>query len=176
MKYFLKRTLAYYIDCFIAFAAIMLVVQWAILSNIRGALGLTDAWFRNGFNVELYVLTTISLPVWMYFIYFDSNKSKGTFGKRWMKLMVVDQQQQKIGLSKSFLRTFMKLAPWEIIHIGLMLPTPIHYQKEPEIRLVTILGIGLFVGLAVSILLNAHKQSLYDRILGTQVIEITHRK
>ncbi|OJJ21116.1 hypothetical protein BKI52_11145 [marine bacterium AO1-C] len=173
MKYFLKRTLAYFIDCSIAFSAIMLILQWAILSNIRGALGLTDAWFRDGVNVELYVLTTISLPVWIYFIYFDSKKSKGTFGKRIMKLAVQDAQQQRISVGKSLARVALKLAPWEIIHLGLMLPTPIHYQEEPEIGVVTILGIVLFVGLALSILLNANQQSLYDRLTGTQVIEVT---
>ena len=83
MNHIVRRTLAYLIDCTISFSVVMLLFQWALLSNIRGSLGLTDEWFMNGLNVELYVLLTISLPVWLYFIIMDSKKSRGTFGKRW---------------------------------------------------------------------------------------------
>lgn len=122
MKYFFKRTLAYFIDCLIAFAIVMLVFQWGILSHIRASIGITDAWFTSSINMQLYVLTTISIPVWAYFTYFDSNKSKGTFGKRIFKFAVKDKDNQKISLQKSFLRTVFKLLPWEIAHIGVIFP------------------------------------------------------
>jgi uncharacterized RDD family membrane protein YckC len=88
MKYFLERTIAYFIDCIIAFAVVMLIIQWAVLSHVREFVGITDAWFQNSINMQLYVLITISIPVWIYFAYFDSVKSKGTFGKRVFKLGV----------------------------------------------------------------------------------------
>ena len=90
MKHFLKRAVAYFTDCMICYSLVMLVIQLALLSNIREPLGITDEWFTNSINLQLYVSLTISLPVWAYFSYLDSNRSKGTFGKRMMKLAVYD--------------------------------------------------------------------------------------
>lgn len=170
MKHFLKRSLAYFIDCGIAYTLIMLVIQWAIFSNIRGSIGIDDDWFKNSWNTELYVLTSISLPVWIYFIYFDSRKTKGTFGKRLLKLKVVDSDARQMSLGKSFIRTALKLAPWEIAHIGVVFPTPMHYESDPQIRILTIVGIALFIAYILSILFSVQGRSLYDRILGTRVV------
>jgi hypothetical protein len=42
MKYLTKRTIAYLIDCIICYLVIVLIVQWTILSNLRGHFGLTN--------------------------------------------------------------------------------------------------------------------------------------
>jgi len=171
MKHLLKRTFAYFIDCTICYSFIMLILQWAILSHIRESIGMTNEWFEKSWNMELYVLASISLPVWLYFIYFDSNRTKGTIGKRIMKLSVLNNDNQRISPSKSFQRTFLKLSPWEIAHIGIIFPTPIYFEDEPTIRLLTIAGILLFIIYMVSIILDSNGQSIYDRLTGTKVIE-----
>ncbi len=171
MKHFLKRMTAYLIDCIICYSLVMLVIQWAILSNIRESLGITEEWFKSSLNMELYVLISISIPVWAYFVYFDSNKTKGTFGKRILKLSVRDQENKTMSLSKSFQRTILKLAPWEIAHLGVIFPTPIYFENEPDIRILTIVGILLFSIYMISIVFNTNGQSLYDKLIGTKVIE-----
>ena len=172
MRRLLKRGLAYLIDCTICYSLLMLIGQWAIISNIRETIGITDEWFRDSLNTELYVLITISLPVWIYFTYFDSNRSKGTFGKRMMNLSVRNSaDRERITLGRSFKRTFFKLLPWEIAHIGVIFPTPLYFMEEPEVRFLTILGILLLVGFALSILFDAHGRSIYDRLAGTEVID-----
>ncbi|WP_160114719.1 RDD family protein [Aquimarina sp. AU474] len=162
---------AYLIDCIICYSLVMLVIQWAILSNIRESLGITEEWFKSSLNMELYVLISISIPVWAYFVYFDSNKTKGTFGKRILKLSVRDQENKTMSLSKSFQRTILKLAPWEIAHLGVIFPTPIYFENEPDIRILTIVGILLFSIYMISIVFNTNGQSLYDKLIGTKVIE-----
>ncbi len=172
MKYFLKRVISYLIDCLIAFAAIMLIVQWAILSHVRGSIGITDDWFTSSFNMYLYVLTTISLPVWLYFTYFDSKQSKGTLGKRIFKLSVQEEKYRtRISVSKSFVRAVLKLLPWEIAHLGVIFPTPLYYEEEPEIRLLSYIGLVLLTIYVASIFLSSTKQTIYDRLLGTIVSE-----
>lgn len=170
MRYLTKRAIAYFIDCLICYLLIMLIIQWAILSNIRIHFGMTDEWFQNSVNLELYVLLTISFPVWCYFIYFDSNKANGTIGKRMMKLSVVDLKKDRIYLSKSLLRTLMKLFPWEIAHVGIIFPTPIYFAQDTGIRSLTIIGISLFVIYVLSIIMDNKRQSIYDKILKTVVI------
>lgn len=169
MKYFIGRTFAYFIDCLIAFAIVMLVIQWAIVSQLRESIGITDAWFQSSMNMQLYVLTTISIPVWMYFAYFDSKKSKGTFGKRLFKLKVKDNKNQKIKFGKSFLRTILKLLPWEIAHIGVIFPTPLYYMNEPDVRILPIVGLTLFAIYVISIWTDSRNRTLYDRMIETIV-------
>ncbi len=149
----------------------MLIIQWAILSNIRESIGITNEWFENSWNMELYVLASISLPVWLYFTYFDSNRAKGTIGKRIMKLSVVNKENEKINLGKSFKRTILKLSPWEIAHMGIIFPVPMYFEDEPTIRLFTIVGILLFAIYVISILANTNRQSIYDQLIGTKVSE-----
>lgn len=149
----------------------MLILQWAIFSNIREYVGITNEWFEKSWNLELYVLVSISLPVWLYFAYFDSKRTKGTIGKRIMKLSVRNRENQRISTGKSIQRTVLKLSPWEISHIGIIFPTPIYFKDEPTIRLLTIAGILLFVTYMVSIVLDSNGQSIYDRLTGTKVIE-----
>lgn len=162
--------MAYFLDCFICYGAIMLLLQWAVLSHLRPYLGITDDWFRDSLHVETYVLLTISLPVWLYFTYFDSFKTKGAYGKRIMKLAVIDEQQERIGIGKSFLRTAMKLLPWEIAHLGVIFPVPLYFQADAGIRPLTIIGIVLFVVYSLSILIDDNQRTMYDRWLGTRVV------
>ena len=171
MKYLIKRTIAYLIDCIICYSAIMLIIQWAILSNLREYFGLTIEWFRNSINMELYVLLSISFPVWFYFVYFDSNKANGTVGKKIMKLSVLSIEEDKILISKSLKRTFLKLLPWELAHLGVIFPTPLYFEEQGNIRLLTIIGISLFAIYVMSILIGAKGQSIYDKLLKTIVIE-----
>lgn len=169
MKYFIERTLAYFIDCFIAFAVVMLIIQWAILSHLRESFGITDIWFQSSINMQLYVLTSISIPVWIYFAYFDSKKSKGTFGKRIFKLEVKDNKNQKISFGKSLCRTILKLLPWEIAHIGVIFPTPIYYENEPAVRILSYVGLLLFAIYVISIWTDSRKRTIYDKVMGTIV-------
>lgn len=170
MKYFLKRSTAYLLDCLICYSFVMLIFQWALLSNFREMIGLTDEWFEISWNMQVYVLLTISLPVWFYFIYFDSKYSSGSFGKRIMKLSVTDSEKEKIGLPKSFFRTILKLSPWEIAHIGVIFPTPLYFSHNADIRFATIFGILLFGIYATSIVIDTERRSIYDKLLGTKVI------
>ncbi len=171
IKLFFKRAVAYLIDCAICYSVIMLVLQWAILSNTRIWMGIDDAWFKDPLHLELYVILSISLPVWIYFTYFDSDRAKGTFGKWVFRLVVHDHAGRKIGLRKSFQRTFFKLLPWEVIHLSLIFPTPIYFEQNPEFRLITIVGLLLFITYMISILLGKGKQSVYDKLLGSLVEE-----
>ncbi len=173
MRYFIKRTFAYLIDCTICYSLVMILIQWVILSQLREKIGITEEWFENSLNMELYVLVSISFPVWLYFTLLDSKIAKGSPGKRLLKLSLVEQNdsQQRISVGKSFLRTILKLLPWEIIHLGIIFPVPLYFVEEPEFRLVSIIGILLFISYALSIFLKRSKQTLYDMLIKTQVIE-----
>ena len=174
MKYILKRTAAYFIDCAIAFSIVMLVFQYGMMRPIRKLLGIGEEWFHSSINMEIYVLLSISLPVWLYFSILDSSEKKGTFGKRILKLSVVKKiTNNKLGFKKSFLRTACKLLPWEIAHLGIIFPIPLNYAEDPSIRVLSILGMVLFMIYFLSILWDKEKQSIYDKLMRTIVVDNT---
>ena len=147
----------------------MLILQWAILLHLREYIGITDTWFHSSLHMQFYVLITISLPVWIYFTYFDSEKSKGTFGKRIFNLQVTNNKNQKISIGKSFVRTIGKLLPWEIAHVGVIWPEPLYYASEPTVRILSYLGLLLFAMYVISIWMDQKNRTIYDRIIGTKV-------
>ena len=170
MKYFIKRTLAYLIDCFIAYAAVMLLIQWALLSQIRDQLGISMEWFRVSTHMQLYVFLTISVPVWTYFALMDSKAARGTWGKRVFKLRVLGKTgQESPRTGRSYLRTFLKLLPWEIAHVGVIFPTPLYFEAEAALRPWTYVGIALLICYVLSMIFSKKGQTVYDLILGTQV-------
>jgi len=168
-KYLLKRATAYLIDCTIAFSIVMIIIQWGILSHTREWIGITDDWFKDSLNMQLYVSLSISLPVWIYFSYFDSILSKGTIGKRLLGLHLSDINNNSISFPKAFLRTVLKLLPWEIAHVGVIFPTPLYYEQNGDVRLLSYVGISLFVIYVISVIINVKNQSLYDIVLNTCV-------
>ncbi len=169
MKYLIRRTLAFLIDCIIGFGVAMLVIQWAILAQFREQWGWDDAWLKDAWHMEAYVLLTISLPVWLYFTFFDSKLSKGTFGKRLMGLKLVKTGGHGPSLGTNFLRTALKLAPWEIAHIGVIFPEPLYYMDDPQIRWTTWLGIAIMFIYFGSLFIRRRKKTVYDRWTGTAV-------
>jgi uncharacterized RDD family membrane protein YckC len=148
----------------------MLVFQWAILSQFRDLIGITDEWFKDSINMHLYVLLTISIPVWLYFAYFDSKYAKGTFGKRLFKLKLRSLPDRQISFGRSFLRTFLKLLPWEIAHLGVIYPEPVYFQQDADIHFVTYIGLLLFLVYVISIFVNRARQTLYDKVVNTHVV------
>lgn len=167
-----KRALAYFIDCIICYSLVMLIIQWAILSQFREQLGITTTWLANGLNMEIYVLTSISFPVWIYFSLLDSHLAKGTLGKRILKLSVTKADSSgKISFPKSFLRTILKLLPWEIAHLGVNFPTPMYFDANPELRVLPILGMALLMINTISMLISRNGQTLYDLAINTEVTE-----
>lgn len=167
----LRRIWAYCLDCLLAFTAIMLLLQGAILSPIRPFFGIETSWFQDSGNLALYVWTTISLPIWLYFILFESSSWQGTPGKRWLGLRVGKLPDAKrLTLWEALLRTGCKLLPWELAHLGVIFPTPMYFEENPSTRAFTWIGLGLMMLYVGSLVVRSPRRCLYDYVLGTAVV------
>ena len=176
-NYIIKRTLAYLIDVTIIYLLLMLCLQLLILAPVRHYFGITEDWFKIGWNVQIYVWLTISLPTWIYFIYAETSKYKATIGKKLMSLEVLDRTSSlQISVVSGFKRTALKLLPWELIHIGLNLPEPIWFKDNVEFPIVTLFGILLFIGYFLYMIINVKLQTPYDKLLGTSVVKTVKKK
>ena len=158
------------IDSCFAFG-IFVVTQQLIFSPIRSAFGVTDSWFKSGFNTEIYTIVTISIPVWLYFAILESSPWRATIGKRILGMKVVDltSRSKNVPFSQSLLRTVVKLLPWELIHIGNNLPEPIWYAEDPGFRIGFLFSGLLMTCYIVVPFLNARRQCIHDMIAGTLV-------
>ncbi len=169
--YFIRRSIAYIIDVTLVYLIVMFVIQFLVLMPIREHLGLDEAWFKSGWHVQIYVWLTISLPVWCYFILMEASDAMATFGKRLVKLKVLDERSKlRISYTTSIKRTFLKLLPWELIHIGLNLPTPVWFEEQPDFRYVVLTGTLLFVFYIISLLISPTQNTLYDVLIKTRVV------
>ncbi|VEF49773.1 RDD family [Bacillus freudenreichii] len=114
-----KRLAAYMID-FLILATVLLGIQLFISL-------VTDGWpfsrFRSGVQIEIWVLCTMSIPVWTYFITHEFRKQQ-TIGKKNLKLRVTRSDGGRLTLWQAWLRTLIKLLPWEVTHIIVLVPVP----------------------------------------------------
>ena len=135
---------------------------------------LRDGWAEpgpSGPQLLIYLLVTVSFPVWLYFLSMESSRRKATLGKRLLHLEVADAYGSRISLARSALRTLVKLIPWELTHLTLCLPTPIFYEGSDD-RLRPgfwfVYGlIGLYLAAAM---MTRRKQSVHDLAAGTYVV------
>ncbi|ASK63776.1 RDD family protein [Virgibacillus phasianinus] len=120
---------------------------------------------------ELSGFIMITLPVSLYFILFECSGWKGTWGKKKMGILVVNNNNQRIGPVRSTIRTAIKFLPWEIAHFCIwrfMLPSGL---SEP-----TVITILVAVNFAIVLYLlvpltNKPRKNVYDWIAGTKVVQ-----
>ena len=159
---FWRRAVAYLID-WVLLAALVQVSQWALFTVAGGPIPSA----RSGFEIEAWVLLTISLPVWLYFSLSESIAGQ-TIGKRLMGLKVARVDGGRIVFGQALARTLLKLLPWELTHVTIFLPTPIF--AEPDFRWGFIVVYALLGAYVVVMFFSRRKQSLPDLITQTVVL------
>lgn len=158
-----------------AYAVDFLVLSLPLVSWQFGLSRLTGGWpfnlFQTGLEIEAWILLTISLPAWSYFILTETSARQATLGKRWLGLQVIGPDGGRISKGRALLRTAVKLLPWELTHLSLMLPTPLWSSgSSQEIRAGLLAANALIVLYLVVMFLDGRRRSLDDLAAGTQVI------
>lgn len=124
-----------------------------------------------GPQIERWVLLTVSLPTWLYFTLSERSKRQGTIGKQLLGLQVADIAGQRISFGRALLRTMVKLAPWEITHLSLLLPTPLFQEDAPKFRPGLIVANLLLIAYIALVVVTPRKQSMHDLVARTVVLE-----
>jgi uncharacterized RDD family membrane protein YckC len=168
--YMARRGMAYLSDCILVFAFYVLTQRAIFLPLRRFAFG-SDEWFASGMMSELYTLLTISLPIWLYFTLTEVSRWQATLGKMWLGLQTVDAATRgQIGFWQSFLRTVIKMLPWEVAHVANNLPVPMWYDPEPGFRWGFLLSPLLLTLYIVVVVLTPQHQSVHDVLARTRVV------
>lgn len=164
-----RRVGAYIIDYGLVAAAFVILQSFVFLPLRTWMFG-SDEWMKaGGFPLEIYTLSTISLPAWLYFAWSERSTWQATIGKKVLGLVVTDIGGDRIGFGRAMLRTVIKLLPWELAHLTVNLPTSMLFEPEPEFRYGFLVVFALLVLYPALVLLTRRHQSLHDLIAKTVV-------
>ena len=150
------------------------IVGTAVMASQFGIQALTGGFpanqFTSGWQIEAWVFATVSVPTWAYFTLMERSSWQATVGKRLAGIRVTDIRGDRIGFGRALLRTIVKLLPWEITHLSLLLPTPM-WSEGPSASLrpgLIVANVLLLLYIATA-LLTPRKQSVHDLVAGTVV-------
>ena len=164
-----RRIAAYFIDVTLL-TFVVQGAQWG-LSALTG--GQPFAYFEavnSGGLIYAWILATVSLPIWLYFILSERSIHKATIGKRLLGLQVISENESKASTGQLISRTVLKLLSWEIFHLTFMFPVPLLADPTAAFRPGFIVG---FLVLALYVLVmfrTAPGQSIHDLIAKTAVV------
>jgi uncharacterized RDD family membrane protein YckC len=167
----LRRLAAYWLD-FVVLAAVLVGLQ-LVLYKIGS--GFPFDALETGAAIELWVLATMSLPVWSYFILGERRWGR-TIGKRWLRLSVIGSRGGAPTLKQAFLRTLVRLVPWEMTHFIVLVPDPWWQAEQPGNMPWILLPNGLIVLYAAMLFITKGTRGVHDLLAGTRVIACENRE
>lgn len=167
----LRRLLAYIFDIGFLYALLGGGLQ-TLTGRIFGFPDL-ELLSQSPLKLEGWVLLSISLPTWLYFIISDLHGG-ATLGKRLFGLRTRTTTGDRIGIKQALLRTALKLLPWELTHFSILVPNPL-WNPGAEAAVSQMIGItaaNLLLLLYLAILvIRQGQRSLHDIAAGTLVTQ-----
>lgn len=166
----LKRLAAYAVDILIAFSA--LAAPQALAARLFGF----PSWEglgRNPYRLEGWVLLSVSLPTWAYFVLSESSRAQASLGKRLLGLRVVDGGGRRIRPARALARTALKLLPWELTHRSILVPNPLTLpgSEMAPVQLAGLIAANALIVLYVAALFAlGGARALHDLPAGTRVV------
>lgn len=156
------RLLAYTVD----FAILSVVLIGIQLALYFFANGFPFKQFSSGYQIYIWVLFTISFPTWLYFIFLECSNKQSSIGMLLFHLKVFKANNQKPKFKEIFIRTFIRLLPWEITHISLI---PIYFAKHPEPNIGFWIADFIIILYIVVIYFKKGNLTVHDYFAGTCV-------
>jgi uncharacterized RDD family membrane protein YckC len=164
----ISRVGAYAVDAILLFIAIPAILGAVVALILYLTVGFD--WMQNGFLFWLFVFSTVSIPIWLYYSLLESSARQATFGMRLFGLQVTDTDGNRISFGRALLRTVVKLLPFEINHLVMFLPTPIWYDPNPGFRIGFLVVNALIILYFATMFLTRRRQSVHDLVARTIVV------
>jgi uncharacterized RDD family membrane protein YckC len=171
-----RRTAAGIWDRSLAFASDYLMIAAYLAMIVAGGAALmrfspaiSNALFGGPVVGQITGFLLITLPVTLYFALSDASAFQATWGKRRMRLKVVDCGGRPLRRTRSVGRTALKFVPWELAHTCIW-QVSFAADQSDSVYMIGFSVVWLLVGVNVlSLLVSPTKQTIYDRLAGTLV-------
>lgn len=168
-----RRVAAYLVDVVLLAAVMVGGVHFGLIQS----LGLQPDLKPPSLVLWLWVVATMSLPTWIYFAAMESSPWQATLGKRLLRIVVTDMDTQRLTFRHALARTWIKLLPWELIHVALnLLPNGgLNEQGMIEPSRLQLIGFTVSMFLVgswlVTLMLTPRAQSVHDVMARTLVLK-----
>ena len=171
---FAKRLKAFMFDYLIICGYILLLIAATLaVIKIAGLMGLSLRWPENPLEADLIAFVTLVLPLILYFTLQESSPKQATWGKRKAGIRVVNVNGGRLTRRQAFVRSVVKLIPWQIAHTSLYhIPGwPLAVTAVPPVAITGFVLVYLLVGIYVaSALISKKLRTPYDWAAGSYVI------
>ena len=149
---------------------LFLGINTGLIALVNISTNIVQELFSNRILAQVSVFLLVTLPVTLYYAVSEASSYQATYGKRMMRLKVVDRNGNQIGILRSLARAFLKFIPWELSHT-LIWEICFDTGLDPTLINVGFVVVYVLVGLnMVAIAMSKTKQSLYDLLTGTYVV------
>jgi len=164
---FWQRAKAFALDYFIILGYLILITLLFLTVN-RLTSGLQ--WlFASRIQAQVTVFLLLTLPVTLYFAIGESSVRQATWGKQRLGLKVTDTKGNKISFWRAFVRTLLKVIPWETSHT-LIWEIRFSSQTDPILINYGFALVYVLIGLNISsLIMTKTHQTLYDFLAKTFV-------
>ncbi|MFC4810940.1 RDD family protein [Paenibacillus sp. GCM10023250] len=167
MKFALRRLIAYWLD-FVVLAGVLVGLQ-AVIYRATG--GFPFDRLDRGYEIEAWVLGSMSLPVWAYFIVCETWQRR-TLGKRLLRLEVVTAERgAAVGFLRALGRTCIRLLPWEATHLIILVPEPWWDVEQPAHPSLIYIPNAVMVIYAAVLFATKGRMAIHDYAMRTRVKE-----
>ncbi|MHC4692240.1 MAG: RDD family protein [Planctomycetota bacterium] len=164
------RVLAFGFDYLII--ALYLVVISAVSLTVQLAFpNIVPTLLNNPVSCQIYTFCIITLPVALYFVFFESSGRQATWGKRRKGLKVIGKNGERLTRARAIGRTILKFIPWELAHTCIWQVSYARQEPSPLI-MAGFLLVWILIGANIVILwISPTHQTLYDWLAGTYVVK-----
>ena len=158
-----------------------LVPIWGCLGGVGAAGGLLSLCrinpfprlFANAATADLTSFALTVLPAGVLLSGAEAGGSAASWGKRRTGLRVVDHAGEPPGIARAALRNAIKLAGWQVAHLGLLRVTGATGRRPRTRAIGSALLCGAYLVSAADLapaLLRADGRALHDLAAGTRVV------
>jgi uncharacterized RDD family membrane protein YckC len=140
-----------------------------LLSFLLNPLGISQWLFTDRLRAQLAGFFLLTLPVTLYFTVSESSDRQATWGKKRVRLKVIDYNGKRIRFWRALARTALKFVPWELSHT---LIWEIYFPSQTNstwvnygfVLVYVIIGLNL-----ASLIMTKTHQTIYDFLAKTYV-------
>ena len=167
----LRRLVAYWIDMTLLYA-VLLGIQAIIFTQTE-----IPQWIARQHPLVIYfwIMLVISVPIWLYFTWWESSAHQATVGKRLLRLRVTHQHGARLSPRQAFRRTLAKLGFFELGHISFLFPTQIDLTAADAPPWGVFLVVILMLVYFGVVWITPRRQSIHDLLVGTVVVPVLSR-
>ena len=151
------------------------MIDMLLLFAVLAPLGVLVSWVlgyrpETGSEIWHVLLLNFSLPVWLYFIGFESGPAGATPGKRLLRLRVIDPHTgHSPAPMRAVARTAVKLLPWELVHVSMFALAPEGGETLPFQWALLGLAYALMLVYLIDAFVSGGRRAPHDRLAGTRI-------